>query len=127
MTAQIGCILGSLARESINRRLAGRLTELAPPGLAITEISIRDLPLYSYDLDASRPPPAGRFKSEVSASDGIRVVTPEYNRSVPGPTPSIRKSRRTPPAAGPVSATEIARGRYGLPPSPDQRLAVASM
>ena len=85
MTTQIGCIIGSLARDSINRRLAGRLTELAPPGLAITEISIRDLPLYCYDLDTDMPPPARRFKSEVSASDGLLVVTPEYNRSVPGP------------------------------------------
>ena len=85
MTTQIGCIIGSLARDSINRRLAGKLAELAPPGLAITEISIRGLPLYCYDLDTSRPPAVRRFKSEVSASDGLLLVTPEYNRSVPGP------------------------------------------
>ena len=85
MTTQIGCIIGSLARDSINRRLAGKLAELAPPGLAITEISIRGLPLYCYDLDTSRPPAVGRFKSEISASDGLLLVTPEYNRSVPGP------------------------------------------
>jgi len=85
MTTQIGCIIGSLARDSLNRRLAGKLTELAPPSLAITEISIRDLPLYCYDLDADVPPAVRLFKSEVSASDGLLLVTPEYNRSVPGP------------------------------------------
>jgi chromate reductase len=85
MTTQIGCIIGSLARDSLNRRLAGKLTELAPPSLAITEISIRDLPLYCYDLETSGPAAVRRFKSEVSASDGLLLVTPEYNRSVPGP------------------------------------------
>jgi chromate reductase len=84
-TTNIGVIIGSLARDSINRRLAGRLAELAPPGLALTEISIRDLPLYSYDLDAGFPGPARRFKAAVSASDALLIVTPEYNRSVPGP------------------------------------------
>lgn len=70
MTTQIGCIIGSLARDSINRRLAGRLTELAPPGLAITEISIRDLPLYCYDLDTDLPPAARRFKSRSPPATG---------------------------------------------------------
>jgi chromate reductase len=84
MPTQIGCITGSLARDSINRRLAGRLAELAPPGLEITEIDIRELPLYSYDLDADIPPAARRFKAAITASDGLLLVTPEYNRSIPG-------------------------------------------
>ena len=44
-TYKVGYFVGSLAKGSINRQLAQALTRLAPPGLELTEISIRDLPL----------------------------------------------------------------------------------
>ena len=52
MHYKVGYLIGSLARESINRKLAKALTRLAPENLTFTEISFRDLPLYSYDYDA---------------------------------------------------------------------------
>jgi chromate reductase len=81
---QVGYLVGSLAKESINRKLAGALVRLAPPELRLAEIPIRDLPLYSYDYDADYPDVARRFKEAIARSDAILFVTPEYNRSVPG-------------------------------------------
>ena len=80
----VGYLIGSLARESINRKLAGALVKLAPAGLQLTEISIADLPLYSYDYDSDYPPAAQAFKQSIAAVDAVLFVTPEYNRSIPG-------------------------------------------
>jgi chromate reductase len=80
----VGYLVGSLATKSINRRLARALVEVAPPELQMTEISFKDLPLYSYDYDANYPPIATAFKEAVAAVDAVLFVTPEYNRSIPG-------------------------------------------
>src|ERR1043166_5842953 len=50
----------------------------------MTEISFKDLPLYSYDYDADFPPAARAFKNAIAAVDAVLFVTPEYNRSIPG-------------------------------------------
>jgi chromate reductase, NAD(P)H dehydrogenase (quinone) len=81
---KVGYFVGSLATASINRLLAGALVRLAPPELEMTEISFKDLPLYSYDYDASYPPVATAFKDAIAAVDAVLFVTPEYNRSIPG-------------------------------------------
>ena len=83
-THRVGYIVGSLAKGSINRKLAKALAGLAPPGLALTEIPIRDLPLYSYDYDADFPEPAKAYKQALQASQALLFVTPEYNRGIPG-------------------------------------------
>ncbi|ABC82965.1 NADPH-dependent FMN reductase [Anaeromyxobacter dehalogenans] len=83
-TYKVGYLIGSLAKASINRQLAGALVRLAPPDLKMTEISFKDLPLYSYDYDADYPPVARAFKKAIEDSDAILFVTPEYNRSIPG-------------------------------------------
>lgn len=83
-TYKVGYIVGSLATASINRRLALALARLAPPGLALTEIPFRDLPLYSYDFDADFPAAARKFKQDIADVDAVLFVTPEYNRSIPG-------------------------------------------
>lgn len=84
MDHQVGYIVGSLAKASINRKLAKALVRLAPPALAFREIPIRDLPLYSYDYDNDYPEVARKFKAAIKSSDAILFVTPEYNRSIPG-------------------------------------------
>jgi chromate reductase len=81
---KVGYLIGSLAKESINRKLAGALVRLAPPALSMSEISFRELPLYSYDYDAAYPPVARAFKQALAAVDAVLFVTPEYNRSIPG-------------------------------------------
>ena len=81
---KVGYLVGSLATASINRTLSKVLVRLAPVELELTEIPIRDLPLYSYDYDADYPPVAREFKASIASMDAILFVTPEYNRSIPG-------------------------------------------
>lgn len=83
-TYSVGYFVGSLAKESINRKLAKALVRLAPPDLDLKEISYADLPLYSWDYDADYPPVARAFKEAIAEVDGVLFVTPEYNRSIPG-------------------------------------------
>ncbi len=83
-TYNVGYIVGSLAKNSINRKLAKALIKLAPEKLKFHEVSFADLPLYSYDYDADFPEAATRFKADLKRSDAILIVTPEYNRSIPG-------------------------------------------
>lgn len=80
----VGYMIGSLARESINRKLAQALARLAPPDLAMVEIAWQDLPFYSYDFDKDYPKVAVDFKDAIHGADAILFVTPEYNRSIPG-------------------------------------------
>ena len=83
-TYSVGYFVGSLARNSINRKLARALTRLAPEELTMREIGFGDLPLYSYDYDADFPPVARTFKESIAGVDAVLFVTPEYNRSIPG-------------------------------------------
>ena len=80
----VGYIVGSLARGSLNRKLAKALVRLAPPGLEFREIPIRDLPLYNYDYDKDYPAPGKALKQAIAEVDAVLIVTPEYNRSIPG-------------------------------------------
>lgn len=80
----VGYLVGSLARESINRKLAYALLKLAPDELDFREISFHELPLYSYDYDDDFPQVVRDFKDAIARSDAILFVTPEYNRSIPG-------------------------------------------
>ena len=83
-TYKVGYLVGSLSSTSINRLLAKALAKLAPAELALSEISIKDLPLYSPDHDADYPPVARALKQAIADVDAVLFVTPEYNRSIPG-------------------------------------------
>jgi chromate reductase, NAD(P)H dehydrogenase (quinone) len=83
-THRIALFIGSLRRESFNRRLADALAKLVPPGIELVESRIDDLPLYNQDDDANPSEQARRLKSEIRASAGVLFVSPEYNRSIPG-------------------------------------------
>lgn len=81
---QIALIVGSLRRDSFNRKLADALAALAPSELSFKHLRIDDLPPYNQDDDANPAEPVQRLKAEIKASQGILFVTPEYNRSIPG-------------------------------------------
>jgi len=83
-TFTVGYLVGSLARASINRKLALALTRLAPVELPMREVPIGDLPLYSYDYDKDYPPAGRALKEAIANVDAVLFVTPEYNRSIPG-------------------------------------------
>ena len=79
-------LVGSFSSISINR-LAAReaaLAQLAPPELELSEIPIKDLPIYSQDYDADFPLAARALKKAIADVDAILFVTPEFNRSIPG-------------------------------------------
>lgn len=82
-TYNVGYMIGSLSKASINRRLARALVRLAPGELILKEIPIADLPMYNRDLDRDFPPAASALKEAIAAADAVLFVTPEYNRSIP--------------------------------------------
>lgn len=79
-------IAGSLRRGSYNAALLRAAVELAPAGLTIEVASIREFPLYDADLEAGQgiPAPVAAVKERIAATDGLLLVTPEYNNSIPG-------------------------------------------
>ncbi|WGJ13493.1 NAD(P)H-dependent oxidoreductase [Methylocapsa sp. D3K7] len=79
----IAVFVGSLRKESINRKLALALAGLAPSSLKLTIVEIGQLPLYNQDLDQDPPQVYTDFRARVKAADAVLFVTPEYNRSVP--------------------------------------------
>jgi len=81
---QIAVVVGSLRRESFNRKLANALATLSPPEFVYKQIQIDDLPLYNQDDDENQAESVKRFKREIEASQGLLFFTPEYNRSIPG-------------------------------------------
>jgi chromate reductase len=81
---RIAVFVGSLRKDSFNRRLARAVEKLAPDEFDFQHVRIDDLPLYSQDFDSDYPPAARRLKQDVEAADGLLFVTPEYNRSIPG-------------------------------------------
>ena len=83
-TYRVGYFVGSLSSTSINRTLAKALVRLAPADLELSEIPIKDLPLYTPDYDEDFPPEARAFKAAIAAVQAVLFVTPEYNRSIPG-------------------------------------------
>src|SRR6478609_261620 len=81
----VAVVVGSLRKDSVNRKAALALARLAPENLDLRVVEIGDLPLYDEDVEAAGVPAAwARFREEIRASDAVLFVTPEYNRSVPG-------------------------------------------
>ncbi|GGE00137.1 NADPH-dependent FMN reductase [Tsuneonella deserti] len=84
-TRNVAVIVGSLRKDSLNRKAALALADLAPEGIELSIVEIGDLPHYDEDAEAAGPPSSWtRFREQVKVSDAVLFVTPEYNRSVPG-------------------------------------------
>lgn len=81
---KIAVFVGSLREDSFNKKLAKNLEELAPKGVEFDYINIGDLPHYDTDLETDMPAAVQTAKKQVEQADGVLIVTPEYNRSVPG-------------------------------------------
>ncbi|HSU20421.1 NAD(P)H-dependent oxidoreductase [Comamonadaceae bacterium OTU4NAUVB1] len=81
---KIAVVIGSLRKDSFNRKLALALAHLAPDDFTFEHVEIGDLPLYNQDDDAHPAPAVQRLKTEVASAQGLLFITPEYNRSIPG-------------------------------------------
>jgi len=80
---KIAVFVGSLQKESYNKKLAKTLEGLLPEGVKF-EYADLNLPLYNQDLEAAFPAKAQAVKTMIEGADGVLFITPEYNRSVPG-------------------------------------------
>lgn len=80
----VAVLVGSLRKESLNRKMARALIALAPLLLRLEIVEIGDLALYNEDLEQAVPPAWQAFRSRIRSADAVLFVTPEYNRSVPG-------------------------------------------
>ena len=85
MTKKIGFFVGSLRKDSYNKKVAEAFAKLLPEGYESVFVKIDDLPFYNEDLETPENAPAEwtRFREEVKDLAGVVFVTPEYNRSVP--------------------------------------------
>ncbi len=85
MARDVVVIVGSIRKDSLNRKLAHALEEVAPASLKLEEVAIGHLPLYNPDLDTAPPDAWTEFRARIKKADAILFVTPEHNRSVPAP------------------------------------------
>jgi chromate reductase len=79
----IAVLVGSLRKDSLNRKTAATLAELAPASIRLEQVDIGQLPMYNQDLDDAPPDAWTAFRERIRKADGVLFVTPEYNRSVP--------------------------------------------
>ena len=80
---RIAVIVGSNRRDSINRKLAQALVRLGAGKFDATFARIDDLPMYNQDNERDLSPEVVRFKNEIARADGVLIVTPEHDRSIP--------------------------------------------
>jgi len=84
MAYKIAIVVGSLRKDSINRKVARSICSIRGDNLDCAMIEIGNLPLYNQDLDQNPPEEWTRFRQQVAPVDGVLFCTPEYNRGVPG-------------------------------------------
>ncbi len=82
-THNVAVVVGSLRKDSINRKVANALIDLAPASLKLGIVEIGQLPIYNQDEDASPPAAWTVFRERIKSADAVLFVTPEHNRSVP--------------------------------------------
>src|SRR5438045_9317186 len=81
---RVAVLVGSLRKDSLNRKMAKALAATAPSSLSLEIVEIGQLPLYNQDDDANPPAASVAFKEKIAAADAMLFVTPEHTSSVPG-------------------------------------------
>lgn len=84
MAKKIAVIVGSLRKESYNRKIAEEMIRLSEGKLEMEIVEIADLPLYTEDLDQEPPAAWTTFREQIKGADGLLIISPEYNRTIPG-------------------------------------------
>jgi chromate reductase, NAD(P)H dehydrogenase (quinone) len=132
---RVAVLVGSLRKESLNRKVAHVLTDLASGLLALEIVEIGALDLYNADLEANVPPAWASFREKVRGVDAALFVTPEYNRTIPGVLKNAidvgsrpyGKSVWTKKPAAVVSVSPGAMGAFGANHSLRQSLVFLDM
>jgi len=83
-TRSVAVFVGSLRKDSFNRKMANALVAMASPSLRMEIVEVGHLPLYNADYEADPPQVVREFKQHLESFDSVLFVTPEYNRGVPG-------------------------------------------
>jgi chromate reductase, NAD(P)H dehydrogenase (quinone) len=96
-------ISGSLREKSYNSMLMRAAAGYAPEGTIFETATIKDIPVYDGDVEAAHgiPVAVAALKDRVAAADGLLLVTPEYNNSIPGPFKNAIDWMSRPPADAP--------------------------
>jgi chromate reductase len=102
-------IAGSLRKASYNKLLLQSMTELKPEDMEIEIFDIKDIPLYNQDVESAGAPEAVTIlKEKISMADGLLIVTPEYNYSLPGVLKNVIDWVSRPPASSPFNMKPLA-------------------
>jgi chromate reductase len=83
-THKVAVLIGSIRKDSFNRKLAHALVELAHPSLQFDIVEIAHVSYFNQDLEQTPPKDWIDLRAHIKKSDAVLFVTPEYNRSVPG-------------------------------------------
>ncbi|HLZ68259.1 MAG TPA: NADPH-dependent FMN reductase [Aliidongia sp.] len=115
---KVSMIVGSSRAESINRKLANAIVRLGADKSDFEIVKIHELPLYDLELEKDWPVSSNRFSSQVAEADGVLIVTPEHNRSLPAVLKNAIDWGSRPMSANvwrdkPVAITGAARGAIG--------------
>ncbi len=81
---KIVALVGSLRKDSYNKKIANFMKDRYAGQLDIEILSIGNLPLFNQDLEEEPPSVVKEFKTKIKESEGVLIVTPEYNHSIPG-------------------------------------------
>ena len=112
-------MVGSLRKGSFNAAIARTLPALAPEGVTIEPLpSVGEFPLYNHDVQDNGFPPIVTATAEaIRKADGVIIVTPEYNHSIPGVLKNaidwISRSPNQPFAGKPIALESASTGLYG--------------
>ncbi|HEV8364140.1 MAG TPA: NAD(P)H-dependent oxidoreductase [Gemmatimonadaceae bacterium] len=103
-TVHVFAVVGSLRKDSFNKKLLRAALELVPSGMMIHQFDgLADIPPYNADADVEpRPEPVRALKQMLAACDGLLVVTPEYNYGIPGVLKNAIDWASRPPATSPL-------------------------
>jgi chromate reductase len=114
----LAVIVGSNRRDSINRKLAHALARLGSGSFEANFLRIDDLPMFNQDLESSLPAEVVRYKAELARADGVLIVTPEHDRSIPAVLKNAidwgARTARTSGPASPLSSPEPRRARSAV-------------
>jgi chromate reductase len=111
-------ISGSLRKASFNTAALRGCAEMMPAGMSLNIASYADLPMFNQDvLDAGMPDPVKRIREEITRADGLLIVSPEYNFSVPAPLKNLVDWCSRPPNQvfqdKPIAIFSVAPGPVG--------------